>query len=211
MNKKKGISQKSAIIETAAKLFNLKGYEQTSIDEIIAEKGIAKGTFYYYFHTKEDLLFSVISFLIEDGVERARQIAFDAPLSPQEKLIQVIACVNQNQIDKVEMMKQLHQVNNMRMHQEISLAAIRQLTPLLTHVIEEGIAQGVFHTPYPKECVEMYLTISRFLLDDSLYHWTQKESLEHVQALLYLMQTSLQASDQSFEQIKTYFTNGEMK
>ncbi len=48
------------VIDVAARIFNEKGYEATSIQEIAEEVGILKGSLYYYIDTKEDLLFSVI-------------------------------------------------------------------------------------------------------------------------------------------------------
>lgn len=47
---------KDKIITAAWKLFHLKGYEKTTVDDIINQSGTSKGTFYYYFSTKDDLL-----------------------------------------------------------------------------------------------------------------------------------------------------------
>ena len=46
---KKGERRKQELLEIAYKMFLSKGYENTSVDDIIAEAGIAKGTYYYYF------------------------------------------------------------------------------------------------------------------------------------------------------------------
>ena len=54
---------KRKIFEKAMELFATKGYDSTSIEEITAVAGIAKGTFYYHFQKKEDIFF----FLVEEG------------------------------------------------------------------------------------------------------------------------------------------------
>lgn len=56
---------KRKIFETSMKLFAEKGYDATSIEEITATVGVAKGTLYYYFSSKEE----IFNFLIEEGIK----------------------------------------------------------------------------------------------------------------------------------------------
>ena len=56
---------KRKIFETSMKLFAQKGYDATSIEEITANVGVAKGTLYYHFSSKEE----IFEFLIEEGVK----------------------------------------------------------------------------------------------------------------------------------------------
>ena len=56
---------KRKIFETSMKLFAKKGYEATSIEEITATVGVAKGTLYYHFSSKEE----IFNFLVEEGIK----------------------------------------------------------------------------------------------------------------------------------------------
>lgn len=56
---------KRKIFETSMKLFAQKGYEATSIEEITATVGVAKGTLYYHFASKEE----IFNFLVEEGMK----------------------------------------------------------------------------------------------------------------------------------------------
>ncbi len=56
---------KRKIFETSMKLFSEKGYEATSIEEITATVGVAKGTLYYHFSSKEE----IFNFLVEEGMK----------------------------------------------------------------------------------------------------------------------------------------------
>ena len=47
-------------LETAQQLFFQKGYEKTSVNDIIKKIGVAKGTFYHYFKSKKDLLDKIV-------------------------------------------------------------------------------------------------------------------------------------------------------
>ena len=56
---------KRKIFETSMKLFAEKGYDATSIEEITATVGVAKGTLYYHFYSKEE----IFNFLVEEGIK----------------------------------------------------------------------------------------------------------------------------------------------
>lgn len=56
---------KRKIFEASMKLFAQKGYDATSIEEITATVGVAKGTLYYHFSSKEE----IFNFLIEEGMK----------------------------------------------------------------------------------------------------------------------------------------------
>ena len=56
---------KRKIFETSMKLFAEKGYDATSIEEITAKVGVAKGTLYYHFSSKEE----IFNFLVEEGIK----------------------------------------------------------------------------------------------------------------------------------------------
>lgn len=73
MKGEKGEKRKQKLLQIAYCLFLSKGYEETSIDEIIEEARIAKGTFYYHFKSKEALLESLINKMITEKVEQAKK------------------------------------------------------------------------------------------------------------------------------------------
>lgn len=63
---------KRAIFETSMKLFAEKGYEATSVEEITATVGVAKGTLYYHFSSKEE----IFNFLVEEGMNLLKNSIF---------------------------------------------------------------------------------------------------------------------------------------
>ncbi|MGB8954919.1 MAG: helix-turn-helix domain-containing protein [Tumebacillaceae bacterium] len=78
--------KKKSIIEAAIKCFAQKGYHGTSIQEIADTLGIAKGSLYFYFKSKEDLFLSVFQYHVDHMLEQFRSISEDDTLSARGKL-----------------------------------------------------------------------------------------------------------------------------
>ena len=71
---------KRKIFETSMELFAKKGYEATSVEEITSVVGVAKGTLYYHFSTKEEIFY----FLVEEGMKLLKN-SIDIKTSNLEK------------------------------------------------------------------------------------------------------------------------------
>lgn len=190
--------RKKEIVDVAEELFTTKGYSQTTINDILRKIGIAKGTFYYYFKSKEDVMDAIVERFIEIGVNAAEKIAADPTLKAPEKILQIIMAQNPDESGKDRMIEELHQVNNAEMHQKSLVETIVQLTPILTKVIEQGIREGTFKTPYPKETVEVLLVSSSFLFDEGIFQWEPAELMQKAIAFTYILETTLGAEKGSF-------------
>ena len=86
---KKTDSKREKIIQSAKELFANNGYYFTNINEITRNSGIATGTFYLYFKTKEDLMVQMFESLFEDIPESVSRI-LGKDLSPLDKFREII-------------------------------------------------------------------------------------------------------------------------
>ena len=120
---KKGEKRKQALLKIAYDMFLSRGYENTSVDEIIAEAQIAKGTYYYYFPSKEKMLEDVIEMMIEREAETARQIVGSDMPVPQ-KIIAVITSIKPAEAEQ-PIQDALMQPENVLMHDKIRKKLIR--------------------------------------------------------------------------------------
>lgn len=159
----KGEKRKQELLNIAYQMFIQNGYEETSIDEIIAEAHIAKGTYYYHFPSKEATLEAVIDMMINNEVRRAQEI-LAAPISVPQKLIGVITALRPEQ-NESNIADTLNKKENIIMHEKVSRRIIDEAVPLLAQVVSEGIAQGVFACNYIEERVRMILIMSNHLFD----------------------------------------------
>lgn len=155
--------RKKELLDIAYKLFMTKGYENTSVDEIIAEAKIAKGTYYYYFESKEVTLEKVIEMMIEEECKKANEI-LQSNLSVQEKILGIIISMRPN-TEELKIQEAINIPENIVMHQKINKKIIEVITPLLTEVIEEGKKQNIFDCDNVKERIEIILIITNNLFD----------------------------------------------
>lgn len=161
---KKGERRKQELLKIAYRMFIEKGYESTSIDEIIAEAGIAKGTYYYYFESKEATLEAVIDMMIEEEVGRAKEV-IAASLPVPQKLVSVIYSLRPAQ-DEQGIVNALDAKENIVMHEKVNRRIVKEAVPLLTEVVEEGISQEIFECSNIEERVKMLLIMSQQMFDD---------------------------------------------
>ena len=164
---KKGERRKQELLQIAYRMFISRGYESTSVDEIIEEAGIAKGTFYYYFETKEQLLEEVIGMMIDRETEAAEQV-LKAEIPIPQKIVGIISALRPTR-EEMPIEGALMQPENMVMHGKIRKKIVEKAVPLLAEVVEEGIAEGVFSCDCIPERVRMLLVISSDTFDEGRF------------------------------------------
>ena len=164
---KKGERRKQELLEIAYRMFISKGYENTSIDDIIDEAGIAKGTYYYYFESKEQTLEEVIGMMIEKETEAAKSM-LDSPVPVPQKIVGIIASIQPAPEEK-PIEGALMRPENIIMHQKIKRKLVEKVVPLLSRVVEEGVEQRIFSCDNIPERVRMMLVLSNELFDEGSF------------------------------------------
>ncbi len=79
-------AKREQIIDAAARLVHLRGYNSTSIEDILQATGIGKGTFYYYFASKEKLGFAILEWQTTRFAESVLRKAFEGSRDPLEQI-----------------------------------------------------------------------------------------------------------------------------
>ena len=162
---KKGERRKQELLKTAYGMFITKGYENTSVDDIINAAGIAKGTYYYYFETKEAMLEEVIGMMIEAEAEAATKV-LEAPIPIPQKVVGIIASFRLEENEQ-PIVDTINRPENVLMHNKLNRRIIDVVVPLLSEVIKEGTNEGIFDCDNIPERVRMILIVSNTLLEDA--------------------------------------------
>lgn len=202
--------RRNEILDAAEALFLTKGYDKTTINDILRAIGIAKGTFYYYFTSKEAVLDAMVKRVVDAGVETARSIANDPAITVHKKFLLIMLAQKPNTAVKQQLIEELHEASNAQMHQKSLSLTVQHLTPVLQGVVEQGIREGLFRTLYPRQSIELLLVAAVTLFDEGLFRWTPEEQAERVQGLIYAMETLLGAKQGSFAYIVQLFDQPEL-
>src|SRR4030042_1837714 len=115
---KKPDERKLEIINTAEKLFMKKGYNKTAVDEIIKKIGIAKGTFYHHFKSKEEVLESLVDKTLKSIIEKAKDIAANKSLDAIEKMKLILSVQIPKDKDVQETTKNMQQADNRELNEK---------------------------------------------------------------------------------------------
>ncbi|MGL6198920.1 MAG: TetR/AcrR family transcriptional regulator [Lachnospiraceae bacterium] len=196
--------RRNEILDAAGELFMINGFDGTSTNEILEKAGIARGTLYYYFKSKEAIMDALIERQNTSMLAAASEIAADKSISVSERIIRVILSQNIEESNS-PMLELINKPQNALMHQKVQKVMIMGLTPIITSLVEEGIEQGLFSTPYPYESVEMLLTYASVLFDDNdIIQLTQEETISRAQAFLYNMEHLLGTKEGTFAALAKY-------
>ena len=136
---------KEEITKQSVKLFQEKGFSETSIQDIVDSLGVTKGTFYYYFTSKEILLMEIHLRYIDDLLIR-QKVIIDSMKTCRDKIIRIVSLI-------------ILDIEKQRANGRVYFREMRNLTPENTKkikkkreefrlnivdVLSEGIESGEF-------------------------------------------------------------------
>lgn len=177
------------ILDSATKLFLEKGYENTTIQDIVNDLGdLSKGAIYHHFSSKEDIIEAVsermyYDFKIEDCFKGRGQ-----ELNGLEKLQEIIlfSLGNTKQQEWIKAVPDLF--NNPKLLLQELHESVKTTAPSLVPFIEEGIADGSITTKFPREAAEVLMLLSNIWINPLVFKETKEDFTEKVYFLKELLE-----------------------
>ena len=190
--------RRAEIVETADRLFREHGYANCSVEMIIREIGVAKGTFYYYFNSKPDILQAIVDKTLGNIVELAETVAENEALSAMQKMEALLGNSHIGDDDSLEVAEMLHLPENRELHELTNIQTVLQLSPILARIVEEGINEGVFDVEKPLETIQFLFTGAQFLTDGGLFGFSEAELRSRRMVMQTIIEKALGAKPGSF-------------
>ena len=143
--------RRAELVEAAAAVFSSKGVSATSVDDIVRAAGVAKGTFYLYFATKDDAVGAVATWMVGRVADRIAEVAGDPSRSPVDRLLAFGAEVAQVGREPYErdLIEVFHRPENRLLHDRMSERAVERLKPAVAAIIADGMDVGQFRRQDP--------------------------------------------------------------
>lgn len=195
---KEAEERRNEILDAADELFGEKGFDGTSTNDILDKVGIARGTLYYHFKAKEDIMDALIERYNASLLSAARTAASDKNVPINERILRVVMALNISGRSSEKIIQHIHRPQNALMHQKIQKVIIGGVTPILAEIIREGIDQGLFSTPFPYECMEMVVAYANAVFDGDMVELTDEERASRIQAFIFNAERLLGMKSGSF-------------
>lgn len=193
---KEAEERRNEILDAADELFGQKGFDGTSTNDILEKVGIARGTLYYHFKSKADIMDALIERYNTSLLSDAQQLAADRTIPVIERIFRVVLSLNLKGKSDDKIIKHIHNPQNALMHQKIQKIIICGVTPILAGIIREGVEQGLFSTPFPYECMEMVITYASVVFDDGM-NTLNEDNTSRIQAFIFNVERLLGAESGS--------------
>ncbi|MFC1481257.1 TetR/AcrR family transcriptional regulator [Candidatus Neomarinimicrobiota bacterium] len=152
------LARRQEFLDVARELFYMKGYEETSVNDILKILDLSKGTFYHYFKSKEELLDELVVHLTKDILDIIDKYIDDPAIDAITKLNKIYEisgsykAANKDLI--MTLMRTMYSDKNIRMRLKMNRYAMEVIAPIMVRIINQGIEEGVFNTNYPEDMGE---------------------------------------------------------
>lgn len=166
------------ILDVAFRLFMEKGYEHTSIQDIINHLGgLSKGAIYHHFKSKEDILIAVTDRMTAESNQMLAAIRDRQDLSGQEKLKTIFkeSITRSVQDDIFTVAPDFH--NNPKLLFSLLHDTIEEVVPnYILPIIQQGISDGSIKTDYPKQLAELILLAANIWMNPMVFDSSEEDS-----------------------------------
>ncbi|MCM1133869.1 MAG: TetR/AcrR family transcriptional regulator [Ruminococcus flavefaciens] len=162
--------KKDLILEAAQELMFQMTDKDISVNLIAKKAGIAKGSVYYYFKSKDEILDAVVEKCYKNAIhEFFREL--DSEKSALQKINLLFDSIIKSEFSNKEknLIVNLHLSDDVVLHNKMKMIAVQEISPILTALLKQGCIEGSIQTEYPKESAEMIVAVLTFFLDDTFF------------------------------------------
>lgn len=149
--------RRNEIIETAGKLFEEKGYAQTQVQDIVNEIGVAKGLFYYYFKSKDEVMEELADRYADTIIDAVNKL-IDKDIATFDKINRIFQIFIDSAEKKFGIFMGILNVKNGITHERIFFNVGKKMVPLVTELILSGNDNGECNCSDPKFITEFLVS-----------------------------------------------------
>jgi len=156
--------RRAELVDCAQGLFLTRGYERTTVNDVINATGLSKGAFYHHFRSKEDLLEAIADRFARESLGFIAGLQADTSLDALGRLNRLLALGREWKRGHIAelraMFATLLKPENAVLYHRIVDAAFAVLAPALAEIIRQGEAEGVFDPVDPRAAADTLLWLS---------------------------------------------------
>ena len=184
--------KKDLILDTMQKLISEKSSQAISVSDIAREAGIGKGSIYYYFKSKEEILEAVIERTYSKAIEESERLLKVSHLDALTKMEIIFRACRDSSSELLlpESSTFLEMQQSALVHQQYIRIIIKKLRPILADIIRQGNQEGTMYCESPDEVAEIALLILTIKFDNQLSLQPPEQIRKTLDVFIYMLETS---------------------
>jgi AcrR family transcriptional regulator len=155
--------RRDAFVDAAMRLIQTKGYEQTSLQDVLDQAEASRGAFYHYFDSKSGLLDAVIQRMVDTVAANLEPLVADPDIPAIRKLQLFFAGIVEWKEERRGFLAALLDVwlsdENAIVREHLRLRVAERLTPLLTEILAQGEFEGTFSAGPADETARVLISV----------------------------------------------------
>ena len=179
---KKGDARRGELLATAERLFYTKGYEKTSVQDILTEMNFSKGGFYHHFDSKLSVLEAICEMRAQECCERARQAAEQTQGSAVDKLNAVFhdsAMLSSGNSSFISLMIHVdYREDGAMMREKMKGSQLESMQSVMEAILKEGAGSKEFFVSDIPACAQMLLRLYLVFTDEIAFLMAREDSEE---------------------------------
>ena len=200
------VSKRDQILDALRELLINDNIRHISVSDIAKKAGIGKGSIYYYFSSKDEILDALIKRTYSGALAFAKELVQRTDLSIFSRLSQITnACIaaTQDFLRRSELVKDPTSsterlYDSAYIHQQFMKYSIVDFKDIYTEIIQQEIDKGTIKVDSPAEVAEIVLIVLTVKIDNTLSPSTEEETAKTLQSLITLLERSTGNSDGAF-------------
>ncbi|MCI8749414.1 MAG: TetR/AcrR family transcriptional regulator [Lachnospiraceae bacterium] len=165
------------ILDTAFRLFMEKGYEYTSVQDIINNLGgLSKGAIYHHFKSKEDILYAVTDRMTSESNKILAGIRDASSLNGKDKLKTIFKMsLNRPVMDDIFTVAPNFNNNSKLLFNILNETIYKAAPDYILPIIKQGISDGSIKTEYPEQLAELIILVANVWMNPMIFDNTKEE------------------------------------
>lgn len=171
------------ILDVSTKLFVEKGYDQTSLQDIIdGLGGMTKGAIYHHFRSKEDILIAAVEHLCKENSTLMMQLRDDPSLTGKQKLEKMFSdsVTSPRQKDMFAVTPNLLENPKLLVYY-LKMVFYTVVPDYIVPVIKQGVEDGSIQTDYPEELAEAIMLMTDIWANPIIFKMSSAQFISRVQ------------------------------
>jgi AcrR family transcriptional regulator len=184
-------ARRNEILDVVQRLVYDKGFEQLTIQDILADRGISKGAFYHYFDSKQAVLEAMVERILDAAEQVLRPVVDDPALPATAKLQRFFDTAARWKAERKDYLLAVFRGwygdDNAIVRAKVQIRTYERVGPLLAAIFKQGNREGVFNVAFPDQAGQVVMALN-FGLGETMGRWllrpgTHQAELEEMERL----------------------------